>query len=172
MKRARLIGLVTLIAVLGMLLMACGSSPKSRADDFISYLPEEVGDWELDDTTQLLDSTVSSKGHAILTYEGDDDAIAYVIIEVFPSEDSADVAATNRERELLLQGLELDTDRAARQATAQVAQAGLVRYALLHESDIVVEINTLAAEEDAPVSDEAFELLLTMVRGAFGKFMD
>lgn len=168
-RRVRLIGLVMLVAVLGMAAASCSPSPKSRADDLISYMPEEIGDWELDDTVKLLESTVSNKGHAILTYEGADDALAYVVIEVFPSEDAAEVAAADRERQWLLAGMVLDTDRAPGQATADVAQTERAWYALFQEVDIVIEVNALAADEEAPVGEEAFGDLLTMVRAALEK---
>ncbi len=171
-KHGRRVGLVGLVAAVLLLATACSSGPKSRADDIIAYLPDEIGEWELDDTAKLLASTVSNKGHAILTYEGPDDALAYVVIEVFPSEDAARVAATDRERTWLLAGLELETDRAPRLATADVAQAGRNRYALIHEADVVIEINTLAASDETPVSDEAFGELLASVRAALGRVVN
>lgn len=170
-KRVRLIGLVMLFAVLGIVVASCSPSPKSRADDLISYLPEEFGDWELDDTVKLLGSTVSNKGQAILTYEGTDDALAYIVIEVFPSEDAAEVAAADRERQWLLAGMELDSDRAPGQATADVAQTERAWYALFQEVDIVIEVNALAADDTTPVSEEAFGDLLTAVRAALEKIV-
>lgn len=168
-KRVRLLGLVMLFAVLGMVVASCSPSPKSRADDLISYMPEEFGDWELDDTVKLLGSTVSNKGHAVLTYEGADDALAFIVIEVFPSEDAAEVASADRQRQWLLAGMELDTDRAPGQATADVAQTERAWYALFQEVDIVIEVNALAAEDTTPVSEEAFGDLLTAVRTALQK---
>jgi hypothetical protein len=130
-----------------------------------------VGGWERDDkeTVRLRSSTVTNKGHVTLFYEGTDDAIAYVVVEAHPSVDAAEVAYTTREREWRLDGLSLDRDRAAQKATALVAQTPLVRYALFQEGEIVVEIDAIAESEDAPVSDEAFDELLTMVRNAYAK---
>lgn len=171
MKHGRKVGLVMLVAVI-LLLAGCGASPKSRADDLITYMPDEIGEWELDDTAKLRESTVSNKGHVILTYEGPDDAIAYIVIEVYPTDDAAEVAATDRERTFLLQGFELDSDRAPRQATATITQAGRARYALFHESDFVIEINTLAPNDETPVSDDAFGELLAIVRAALERVID
>lgn len=168
-KRVRLMGLVMLFAVLGMVVASCSPSPKSLADDLVSYMPEEFGDWERDDTVRLLGSTVSNKGHAILTYEGADDALAYIVIEVFPSADAAAVAAADRERQWALAGMILERDRAPGQATADVAQTERAWYALFHEVDIVIEVNVLAADNETPVSEEAFNDLLTLVRGALGR---
>lgn len=169
MKRASWIGFVVLAALLVLAAAACSPSPKSRADDLIGYMPAEVGEWERDDTAKLLGSTVTNKGHVIMTYEGPDDALAYVVVEVFPTEDAAEVAAVDRERAWLLKGLELDSDRAPRFATATVAQEGRVRYALFHEVDIVIEINVLSEDAENPVSDEAFNELMTLVREALAK---
>lgn len=171
MKRASAILLIALIALLSALLTACGSSPRARADDFVTYLPAEVGDWERNDkeTVKLLASTVASKGHVTMVYEGADDALAYIVVEAHPSVDAAKVALVTRERELRLDGLTLDRDRVPQKATATVGQTSLVRYALFQEETIVVEIDAIAAAEDTPVSDEAFDELLTMVRNAYAK---
>ena len=48
-----------------------------------------------------------------------------------------------------------------------MAQSDRVRYALLREGNTVIEIDAIAAEGEAPISDEAFEDLLFMVRNAF-----
>ncbi len=171
MKRASALLLIALIALVSALLTACGTSPRARADDFVTYLPAEVGDWERDDreTVKLLASTVASKGHVTMVYEGPDDALAYIVVEAHPGADAAEVAYVTRERELRLDGLALDKDRAPQKATATVGQTALVRYALFQEETIVVEINAIAAAEDTPVSDEAFDELLTMVRNAYAK---
>lgn len=170
MKGKNLLLLIVLGALLVGALTACQGSPKSRADDFIAVIPEEFGEWEQDDMVKLLTSTVSNKGHVTLTYQGPDDTVAYIVIDAHPSDDAAQVAATDRERELLLMGLELEANRAPQQVTAQVAVDGRFRYALMEESKIVVEINALAAPgAEEPVSEEAFEELLTVVRRAYEK---
>jgi hypothetical protein len=150
---------------LALLVSACGGSPKARARDMVTYLPEEIGEWELADRTELLTSTITSMGHITLSYEGPDDAIAYIVVEAHPSEDAADVAMVSRERELQLDGLTLEADRAPQQTTAQLAQTDRVRYALLKEGDLVVEIDAIAAEGEDPVSDDNFAALLDAVRG-------
>lgn len=167
MKRATLVGGLALVALL--LLASCSTSPKGQVSDFLSYVPKEIGEWELDEkaTVELADSTVANQGHATLTYEGPDDALAFIVVEAFASEDAAEVAFAERERELLLSGLILDADRKGGQATARVAQEGRVRYALFLESTIMVEVDTLAAEEGAPVSDEQFAELLDFVRAVY-----
>lgn len=172
MKRPSLIGMVMLIAMLAMAISACSPSPKSRADDFTAYLPEEVGGWELDETVKLLGSTVSNEGHAILTYEGEDDAIAYIVVRALASEDAARVVLTNRVRELQLMGLAMDRDRAPGQATAEIAQTERVRYALFGEGDLFVEVNALSAEGEDPISDESFGVLLEIVRSALEKMVE
>lgn len=171
MKRASFFLVIALVVLAGALLSACGGSPRARADEFARYLPAEVGDWERDDkeTVRLRSSTITNKGHVTMYYEGADDTIAYVVVEAHPGVDAAEVAYTTREREWRLQGLTLDRDRVAQKATALVAQTPLVRYALFQEGDIVVEIDAIAASEDAPVSDEAFDELLTMVRNAYAR---
>jgi hypothetical protein len=167
-KGKNLLRLVILGALLIGALVACEASPKSRADDFITYIPEEFGEWEQDDMVKLLTSTVTSQGHVTLTYQGPDDAVAYIVIDAYPTADAAEVAATNRERELLLMGLQLDASRAPQQVTAQIAIDGRIRYALMEENKIVVEVNALAASDaEEPVSEEVFEELLTVVRRAY-----
>jgi hypothetical protein len=170
-KRASLVLFAALIAAL---LAGCGGSPRSRAKDFARYLPAEVGEWQRndDETVELLASTVTSKGHITMLYEGPDDAIAYVVVEVHPSEDAAEVAITSRLRDLQLQGLVFDRDRKPPLATASLAQEGRARYALLQEEEIAVEIDTLAVDEETPVSDENFDALLTMVRNAYAKALE
>lgn len=155
-----------LIALLALTLTvsACGTGPKDRARDLVQYLPEEIGAWELDERTELLTSTITSRGHITLAYEGPDDALAFIVIEAHPSVDAADVAALERERTLLLDGLAFEADRAPQQATAQIAQTERARIALFHEDDITVEVNTLAAEGEDPISDDDFTALLDAVR--------
>jgi len=163
--------MAALVAAMFWVLAACGPSPKARADEFIKYLPATIGDWSRDDkqTVKLLSSTVSSEGHVIMFYAGPDDATAYVDVETYPSVDAAQVALTDRERDLLLRGLVFSKDRAPRQVTADVAQDDTVRYALIQNEEIVVEINALAANADSPVSDDTFNHLLSAVRTAYGK---
>ncbi|NLF77509.1 MAG: hypothetical protein GX573_17590 [Chloroflexi bacterium] len=166
MKRAGLF----LITALAVVLAACGPSPKARADEFLKLLPPETENWERDDgeTVQLLSSTVSSKGHAILQYTGPEDALAYVVVEAHPTDDAAGVAMADRQRLLLLQGLTFDADRAPQQATAQVAQTDRVWYALFQEGTVVVEINVLqAVDAEEPLSEEVLGELLAMVRNAY-----
>jgi len=161
-----------LILALAVVLAACGPSPKARADEFLKYLPEETENWERDDgeTVQLLSSTVSSKGHSILQYEGPEDALAYIVVEAYPTEDAADVAVVDRERLLMLQGLVFDSNRAPQQATAQVAQTDGIWYALFQEKTVVVEINVLEAPDaEEPLSEEAWDELLAMVRNAYAR---
>ena len=174
MKRASLIVLVVLIAVAALGLSACGPSPKARADEFVKYVPATIGDWERNDkaTVRLLNSTVSSKGHVTMIYDGPDDAIAYIVVEAHPSVDAAQVALSSRIRELLLQGLTTEKNRAAGKATAEVVQNGRFRYALFQEDEVVVEIDTIAADEDHLTSDDAFESLLTAARAAYGKLAE
>jgi len=169
-NRARhLLFFAVVVLALAVVLGACSPSPKARADEFVKYLPGNVGDWEREDgdTVKLLSSTVSSEGHVILFYEGSDDAIAYIVVEAYPSVDAAEVAYTLRMRDLLMQGLEFERDRAPRFATADIAQSGRTRYAFFLENDMIVEIDVLAADADNPVSDDAFNDLLTIVRNAF-----
>jgi hypothetical protein len=66
-KRLSVFVLVVLILVAA----GCGPSPKTRAREFMNYLPLETGDWEQleDDTVELLSSTVASKGHITQQYE-------------------------------------------------------------------------------------------------------
>jgi len=160
--------LLVLLAVVGLTLAACGPSPRARADAFLKYVPAGVGEWERDpdETVRLLNSTVASEGHAILTFEGADDALAYLDIRTFGGPDAAEVAFTDRLRDLQLRGLVFEKDTGGG-TTARVAQEGRARYALFNKDDFVVEVNTLAAAEDTPVSDEAFAALLDVVRTSF-----
>jgi hypothetical protein len=168
-RTLRLLGLLVLLVLAGAALSACGATPRAQADRFASFIPEEYNDWERDDrdTVRLRSNTIFNIGHVTMIYEGPDDAIAYIVIEVHPTEDAAEVAATTRLREWHLQGLELDANRAPQQVTADVAQTDRVRYALLQDGSTVVEIDAIAAEGEAPISDEAFEDLLFIVRNAF-----
>jgi hypothetical protein len=174
MKRTTLILLVLITTLSVMALTGCGASPKARADEVAKYLPGNIGGWSRDDgeTVKLLSSTVTSKGHVTMLYDGADEAIAYIVIEAQPSEDAAEVAMVTRERELRLQGLELDTNRQPQMATATVAQTDRVRYALFQEGQITVEIDTIAGSEETPVSDEAFDELLMIVRAALNRVED
>jgi len=162
-------GLLAALLLASAALSACGAAPRAMADKFASFMPLEYNDWERDDrqTVRLRSSTVLNTGHVTLLYEGPDDAIAYIVIEVHPTDDAAEVAAARRLRELQLQGLTLDRNRAPQRVTADVAQTDRVRYALLREGATVVEIDAIAADGAAPVSDEAFEDLLFIVRNAF-----
>ncbi len=170
MKR---LALLVLLLVPMLALAACGPSPRARADDFLKYVPEQVGDWERDpdEAVRLLDSTIASEGHAILTFAGADDALAYLSVQTFGGPDAAEVAFTDRMRELQLRGLIFDKNR-GEGYTAEVAQDGRARYAIFNEDVFVVEVNTLAAAEDAPVPDEAFDPLLDVVRTAFKQVLD
>jgi hypothetical protein len=161
-----------LLVVLILLVAACGPSPKARTQEFSNYLPEEIGDWKRDDgeTVELVSSTITSEGHMTLQYEGPDDAWAYIVIEVHPTTDSAEVAVTSRVRELRLMGLEFEDNRVPQQVTAQVTQNDRFRLALFEEDGIVVEIDALAAADaEEPVSEEAFDELLSIVRNAYAK---
>lgn len=163
------------LAALAMLFAGCSPSPKSQAKEFVSFLPEEIGEWEQDKRVELLNSTVTSEGHITLIYEGPDDALAYIVVEAHPTNDAADVAYTTRERELLMQGLEFEADRAPQQTTAQIAQAleGRAWYILMQEQAVVVEIDVLAAADaKTPVSEEMLADLLLFVRNAFDKTAD
>ncbi|NLX09389.1 MAG: hypothetical protein GXY36_07010 [Chloroflexi bacterium] len=166
---------LSVLLLVGVLLglAACGPSPREEASDFVRYLPDEIGEWELDDgaTTELLSSTITSMGHVILQYEGPDDALAYIVVEVYPSEDAAEVAMVDRERLLRLSGLTLEADRAG-QPTAQVAQTETARLAVIQEGKFVVEVDALAAEGEDPVSEEAFAELLSIARNAFERLGD
>lgn len=168
MKRLNVILLAVLIITLAGILTACGPSPKARTDEFVKYLPAATGDWERDDkeTVKLLSSTVTSKGHISLFYDGPDDAVAYVVVEAHPSTDAAEVAVSDRMRDLAMRGLVFSRNGNAK---AEVAQEGRARYALFRTEEIAVEINVLAADEEHLVSDEAFEQLLTLVRNAYDK---
>lgn len=161
--------LLLLIVALGLIAAACGPSPRDRAKEFTTFLPEEIGEWELQDnqTAELLTSTVTTQGHVTLQYEGPNDALAYVVIDTYPTNDAADVAFTTRERELLLQGLTLDSDRSPQEATALVTQSEFARIALFNEEGMLVEINALADEDGELVSDEAFADLLAIVRNGY-----
>src|SRR5690554_445201 len=165
----RFFGLLALLLVVGAALTACGATPSAQADDLARFVPERYNDWQRDDrdTVRLRSNTILNTGHVTMIYEGPDDAIAYIVIEVHPTEDAAQVAATTRLREWHTQGLALDANRAPQQVTADVAQSDRVRYALLREGNTVIEIDAIAAEGEAPISDEAFEDLLFMVRNAF-----
>ncbi len=170
MKRARLLSLILVGVALALAASACGT-PKDRAEKFLTYLPQRTDTWKLDarHSVKLLTSTVTSKGHAIQIYEGPHDLLAYVVIEVYPTDDAADVAAADIERAWRLQGLAPEKDRAQGQVTAKVAQTELVRYALFVDGDVVVEVDAIAPDAETPVSDEAFAELLTMVRNAYGQ---
>lgn len=162
-------GVLALLLIAAAALTACGATPGAQADEFAGFVPEEYNDWRRDDrdTVRLRSNTILNTGHVTMIYEGPDDAIAYIVIEVHPTDDAAQVAATTRLREWQIQGLALDANRAPQQVTADVAQTDRVRYALLREGATVIEIDAIAAEEEAPISDEAFEDLLFMVRNAF-----
>lgn len=169
MKQARRLGFAALVLALAAIIAACSPSPKSQVSDFLKLMPEDIGEWEQDDkaTVELRNSTITSQGHAALQYEGPNDEIAFVVIEAFPSEDSAQVAYATRERTLLLRGLEFESDRAPRQATAQITRDERVRYALLLEGVIMVEIDVLAPDAETEISDEAFDELLSTVRAVY-----
>ncbi len=170
MKRARLLSLILVGIALALAVSACGT-PKDRAEKFLKYLPQRTETWKLDarHSVKLLTSTVTSKGHAIQIYEGPHDLLAYVVVEVYPTEDAADVAAAEIERAWRLQGLTPEKDRAQGQVTAKVAQTELVRYALFVDGDVVVEVDAIAPNAETTVSDEAFAELLTMVRNAYSQ---
>ena len=168
MKRARLLSLILVGAILALAVSACGT-PKDRAEKFLRYLPERTESWKLDarHSVKLLTSTVTSQGHAIQIYEGPHDLLAYVVVQVFPTDDAAEVAAADIERQWRLQGLLPEKNREQGFVTAKVAQTELVRYALFVDGDVVVEVDAIAPDAETPVSEEAFAELLTMVRKAY-----
>jgi len=174
MTRLKVIGGLVAATLVIALLAACSTSPKGQVSNFLDYVPSEIGEWELDDkaTVELADGTVSNQGYATLTYEGPDDALAFLVIQAYASVDAAEVAYAERERALLLSGLTLDADRKGGQATARIAQDGRVRYALFLESTIMVEIDALAADDATPVSDELFDELLSTVRAIYKKVIE
>ncbi len=173
MKRTSLLGLTLLLMVV-LVLTACSPSPKALADDIVKYIPAEIGAWEREDkdTAKLLNNTVSNIGHIIMLYEGPDDALAYIIVIAHPSEDAAELAAMDLEREWLLQGLSVNKNSSPPQASALVAQTDRVRYALFQEADVTVEINAIGEDAETPVSDESFALLLDAVRAAYAQVID
>jgi hypothetical protein len=172
-KRLSVLLLAVLTVVVAGALTACGPSPKARTDEFVKYLPAAAGDWEQDDkkTVKLLSSTVTSKGHVTLFYNGPDDAVAYIVIEAHPSTDAAEVALSDRMRDLIMRGLVFENQRdpKPKREPAQVAQDGRTRYALFQAEEVVVEIDVLSADEEHLVSDESFDQLLTLVRNAYAK---
>jgi uncharacterized Zn finger protein len=165
---------VLFLLLLAAMLVACGNSPRERAKDFREQLPAEVGDWERSDrdTVELHTSTVTSEGHVLLVYEGDNDAIAYIEIRGHSSEEAAELADAERERDLLLDGIALETNAPPRQVSAKVAQTDRVWYALFQEDTITVEIDAIAAEGEDPISEEAFNDLLTIVRNAYARVIE
>lgn len=173
MKRLSVLLLAVLAAGLMGTLAACGPSPKARTDEFVKYLPAEAGAWEQDDkqTVKLLSSTVTSKGHITLVYNGPDDAVAYLVIEAHPSTDAAEVAMSDRMRDLTMRGLVFENQRdpKPKREPAQVAQDGRARYALFQANEIMVEIDVLSADDEHLVSDDAFDQLVTLVRNAYFK---
>lgn len=173
MKRKSVLLLAVLIVILSGVLVACGASPKAHTDEFVKYLPGKVSGWQRDDkaTVKLVSSTVTSKGHVSLLYNGPDGAIAYVVVESHPSTDAAEVAISDRMRDLTMQGLVFSTKRDVnpKKAPAEIAQEGRARYAFFQVDEVVVEIDVLAADDQHLVSDDSFEQLLTSVRNAYLK---
>jgi hypothetical protein len=55
---------------------------------------------------------------------------------------------------------------------AKVAQTDRVWYALFQEDTITVEIDAIAAEGEDPISEEAFNDLLTIVRNAYARVIE
>ncbi|NDJ74729.1 MAG: hypothetical protein GYB65_00605 [Chloroflexi bacterium] len=174
MKRVHRWPVVLVLALLvsALLMSACSPSPQKRADDFARALAPEIGDWNRrdDDTIQLDDSVVSNQGQVTLRYQGPRRSEAYVNVLTFSSENAAEVAAENRKRELLLDGVEL-TLRWQPQVPGLVpaygALDGLVWYVVMQDGEIMLEINAISQSESRLVEEETLAPVIDAAREAF-----
>lgn len=157
--------LVLLLIFLVGMLAACRPDPKSKARDWANRFPEEIGNWEADDDRlELTPENASSFGHVTLTYEGEDDALAYISVDVYATETAANVALAEKVRNWQLQGVRFETERpGGERVDIATFPGGTLAY--MQSKDTVITLMILPpdpAETEIPAEDvEA--LLNTMV---------
>lgn len=91
---------------------ACGPSPKSKASDWAGRFPAEIGPFELDDDRlELTLENPAPQGHVTLEYEGPDDLRLYISIDVFATEQTAEVELARWMRDWELGGVRFEDER-------------------------------------------------------------
>lgn len=160
-----------LLILLPIALVACRPDPKSEAADLAKKFPEEIGDWEADeDLLELTAENISNIGHVTIIYEGDDDAFAYISIEVYATETAADVAIAEKLRNWQLQGarfaefeLEYEDDNPldGEEIERAVFPGGVLAYR--QSENAVVTLTVIPAEPSEIAEDALFPLLETVV---------
>lgn len=163
----RRIGLFLLLVLL--LVAACRPNPKTKAADWAKRFPEEIGDWEADeDKLELTAENISNVGHVTITYEGEDDAMAYVSIDVYATETAADVAMSEKLRNWQLQGIrfqeyEIENEESiAKGEEISTAAFPGGKLAYRQEENAIVTLTVIPAEP-AEISDETIAPLLEIV---------
>lgn len=156
-----------LIGVVG--LAACGASPKGKANEWANRFPPEIGNWELDDgRLELTAENQSNFGHVTLTYEGEEEAVAFVSIDVFATETAAEVEFARRVRDWELLGVRFEREKSARTATTAGGYLGLFQ-----EDDVILTLSvipplvepeeTSAEPSFAPLPTDDIALLLETI---------
>lgn len=102
---------VWILLLLPMVIVACDSGPKAKARDWADRFPDEIASWELDDEIELTAENQAGFGHITRTYEGADDTIAYLSIDVYATSTAADVALAQLIRQWELNGARFESQR-------------------------------------------------------------
>jgi len=144
--------------VLMLLLAACMSSPKQKAADWASRFPAEIAGFERNER-QLLELTAenqSNYGHITMIYEGDDDYLAYITVDVFATSTAANVELGTRMRDWTLRGVRFSRERIAGEAfDVAMPPGGYLAFFQVRESIITLAITPPLEneEEDEDVAD-------------------
>ncbi|MBZ0306519.1 MAG: hypothetical protein K8I82_10675 [Anaerolineae bacterium] len=143
------------------MLAACRPDPKSKASDWANRFPEEIGNWEADDDRlELTPENASSFGHVTLTYEGEDDALAFISVDVYATETAANVALNEKVRNWQLQGIRFETERpGGERVDIATFPGGTLAY--MQSKDTVVTLTILPPDPaESEISEEEIEVLL------------
>ncbi|NDJ86679.1 MAG: hypothetical protein GYB66_12400 [Chloroflexi bacterium] len=144
---------------------ACDSGPKAKAREFADRFPETIGEFDRDDDRiELTAEAMGNTGHVTLTYEQRNAGIVYVVIDTYGTETAAEVAMARRERELLLMGYEIDTDRQPRALTASVVELPLGRVAIFERDEMIIEVQYLKEDSETAIDEASWEAFLDTVR--------
>jgi hypothetical protein len=153
---------ILLLTVLLLLVAACRPSPQSRADEWAGYFPEEVSEWEADrdDDLTLNPEDFAGMGHVTITYEGDDDALAYVTIEAYATDTAADIALNDTLKDWQLMGIQFDRSSppGPRYYTGATPGGTLI---LLQQNETVFTLAFINGEE--PIPEAEVEVLLELL---------
>ena len=166
----RLFFLCLLLSSLSLLVAACSPSPKSQANKFAERMPERIGllfSLNEDGKVELSAEAIGSTGHITLLYEARNLAQVYVVIDVYGTASTADVARQRRERDLRLLGAVFETDRQPRFREYPAAQISTLpggKIAIFQNDQMVIEVQYIPIEAGAEIADTNWLPFLEAIR--------